>query len=80
MTVKVSSKGQVTLTAEAQRWLGIRAGTKLEFIVKDGDRLDVVMVGGSVRTLEGALPRPRRTLSLAEMDDAVAAGAIRVRR
>ena len=76
MTVTVTSKGQVTLPAEARRRLGIRAGTKLEFIIKDGDRLEVVKVGGSVRELKSALPRPRRTLSLAEMDAAVAEGAI----
>ena len=76
MMVTVTSKGQVTLPVEARRRLGIRAGTKLEFIIKDGDRLEVVKVGGSVRELKGALPRPRRTLSLAEMDAAVAAGAI----
>ena len=76
MTVTVTSKGQVTLPAEARRRLGIRAGTKLEFIIKDRDRLEIVKVGGSVRELKGALPRPRRTLSLAEMDAAVAAGAI----
>ena len=76
MMVTVTSKGQVTLPVEARRRLGIRAGTKLEFIIKDGDRLEVVKVGGSVRELKGALPRPRRTLSLAEMDAAVAEGAI----
>ena len=75
MTVTVSSKGQVTLPAEARRRLGIHAGTKLEVIVKDDDRLEIVRVGGSLRDLKGALPKPKRPLSLAQMDEAVAKGA-----
>jgi len=75
MTVTVSSKGQVTLPAEARRRLRIHAGTKLEIIVRDDDRLEIVRVGGSLRDLKGALPRPKRPRSLAELDEAVAKGA-----
>lgn len=77
MTVTVSSKGQVTLPVEARRRLGIRAGTRLEFIIRGDDRLEVIKVGGSVRDLKGALAKPSRRLSLAEIDQAVAAGARR---
>lgn len=80
MTVTVSSKGQVTLPVEARRRLGIRAGTRLEFIIRGDDRLEVIKVGGSVRDLKGALPKPPRRLSLEEMDKAVAAGARRTAR
>lgn len=75
MTVTVSSKGQVTLPAEARRQLGIRAGTKLEVVVTHDGRIEIVKVGGSLRDLKGLLPRPKRALTLAEMDEAIAAGA-----
>ena len=75
MTVTVTSKGQVTLPSEARRRMGIRAGTKLEFIVRGDDRMEVIVVGGSVRDLKGALPAPRKALSLQEMDAAIAKGA-----
>jgi AbrB family looped-hinge helix DNA binding protein len=71
----VTSKGQVTLPVETRRRLGIRAGTRLEFIVKDDDRLEVVRVGGSVRDLKGLLPTPPRKLSLYGMELAIARGA-----
>jgi antitoxin PrlF len=77
MTATVTSKGQVTLPAEARRRLGIHAGAKLEFIIRGDDRLEVIRVGGSVRDLKGTLPKPKRTLSLAEMDAAIAGGAAR---
>jgi AbrB family looped-hinge helix DNA binding protein len=75
MTVTVSSKGQVTLPVEARRRLGIRAGTKLEVIVTADDRLEIVRVGRSIRDLKGVLPKPKRALSLTEMEEAVARGA-----
>jgi antitoxin PrlF len=80
MTATVTSKGQVTLPAEARRRLGIHAGTKLEFVIKDDDRLEVLRIGGSVRDLKGALPKPRRALSLVAMDDIIAQGARGARR
>lgn len=80
MTATVTSKGQVTLPAEARRRLGIHAGTKLEFVIKDDDRMEVLRLGGSVRDLKGALPKPRRALSLGEMDEVIAKGASGARR
>ena len=75
MTVTVTSKGQVTLPVEARRRLGIRAGSKLEFVVKGDDRLEVLVVGGSAKELKGLLPRPKRALSLEDMERAIARGA-----
>jgi AbrB family looped-hinge helix DNA binding protein len=75
MVVTVTSKGQVTLPVEARRRLGIHAGTQLEVVVRGDDRLEVVRLGGSVRGVKGLLPRPRKTLSLADMDAAIAKGA-----
>ena len=75
MTATVTSKGQVTLPAEARRRLGIHAGTKLEFVIYSDDRMEVVRVGGSVRDLKGVLPKPKCTLSLEEMDAAIGKGA-----
>ena len=75
MTTTVTSKGQVTLPVALRRRLGIRAGTRLEFVLKDDERLEVVRVGGSARDLKGMLPRPSRALTLDEMDAAIAKGA-----
>lgn len=76
MTITLSSKGQVTLPAAARKRLGLRAGSRLEVIVKGDDRLEVIRVGGSLRDLKGMLPKPPRPLSLAEIDQAVADGAV----
>jgi len=75
MIATVTAKGQVTLPAEARRKLGISAGTKLEFLITDDGRLEVIPRSGTVRSLKGMLPRPKKALSLDEMQRAVAQGA-----
>jgi len=77
MTATVTSKGQVTLPAEVRRRLGLRPGSKLEFIVMDDERLEVIPVSETVSSLKGMVPRPKKTLSLADIDKAIAKGASR---
>ncbi|MFA6958656.1 MAG: AbrB/MazE/SpoVT family DNA-binding domain-containing protein [Thermoanaerobaculia bacterium] len=74
MIATVTSKGQVTLPAEARKQLGIKAGSKLEFIVVDGTRLEVIPVAQSVTSLKSILPKPKKRLSLGEIDDAIGRG------
>jgi antitoxin PrlF len=75
MTSTVTSKGQVTIPVEARRRLRIVPGTKLEFVIRDDGRLEVIPLSGSVKDLKGAVPKPKRVLTLAEMDAAIAGGA-----
>jgi AbrB family looped-hinge helix DNA binding protein len=77
MTSTVTSKGQVTIPVEARRRLRIVPGTRLEFVVRDDGRLEVIPLAGSVKSLKGAVPKPKRALTLTEMDEAIARGARR---
>ena len=75
MIATVTSKGQVTLPAEARRKLKLSQGSKLEFIVIDQERLEVIPVVETVSRLKGMVPKPKKPLSLAEMEKAIAKGA-----
>ena len=75
MIATVTAKGQVTLPVEARRRLGIEAGTKLEILVTDDGRLEVIPLRGSIRELKGLLPPPPTPLTLEAMDDAIHEGA-----
>ena len=77
MTATVTSKGQVTIPIEARKELRIRPGTKLEFVIKDNGRLEIIPLVGSARNLKGAVPKPSKALTLEEMDKAIADGANR---
>jgi antitoxin PrlF len=76
MTATVTAKGQVTLPVEVRRRLGLKPGSKLEFIVIDDDRLEAIPVSETVSSLKGMVPKPRKALSLVDMDKAIAKGAL----
>ena len=76
MISTVTAKGQVTLPVKARRKLGIRPGTKLDFVIKDSDRLEVIVISGSVKALKGILGKPKKPLTLAEMDRAIRERAV----
>ncbi len=75
MIATVTAKGQVTLPVEARRRLGLQPGSKLEFIVVDDDRLEVIPVSEAISSLKGMVPKPKKPLSLKDMDKAIAKGA-----
>jgi AbrB family looped-hinge helix DNA binding protein len=76
MTITVTSKGQVTLPVEARKKLGIQAGSRLEVLIHDDGRMELIHLKGSVRDLKGILPRPAKAASLEDMERAVAEGAL----
>jgi antitoxin PrlF len=76
MIATVTSKGQVTLPAEARKRLGITPGSKLEFIIIDQEKMEVIPVVETVTSLKGMVPKPKKTLSLVDMDKAIAKGAL----
>lgn len=55
----------------------MRPGDKLDFLLDEGNRLRVEPVTAPVTRLKGMLPKPARPVTLAEMEDAIAAGATR---
>lgn len=75
MIATVTSKGQVTVPVEARRRLRLGPGSKLEFIVLDDERMEVIPVVETLIRLKGMVPKTKKKLSLKEMDEAIARGA-----
>lgn len=73
----VTTKGQTTLPKDVRKALGLQPGDKLRYLVLDGEiRL---LRARPVLDLEGALKRPgQKTVTLEEMEEAIATGAIDV--
>jgi antitoxin PrlF len=73
----VTTKGQTTLPKDVRKALGLQPGDKLRYILLDGEiRL---LKARPVLDLEGALKRPgQKTVTLEEMEEAIATGAIDV--
>jgi len=76
MIATMTSKGQLTLPIEARRKLGLRAGTKVDLIITDDDHLEMIPLNDSVKGLKGMVPKPKKSLTLDEMDQAISSGSI----
>jgi AbrB family looped-hinge helix DNA binding protein len=77
MEATITNKGQVTIPKAVREALRLRGGDRVDFqIGKDGS-VRFVAVGRSVTALKGMLPKPRRPVTLEQMDDAIGGGATR---
>ena len=72
----ITSKGQVTIPQEVRNELRLATGDRLNFVRLDDGNYAIVPVKGSIRALEGILKRSgRRPVTVAEMEEAIEAGA-----
>jgi antitoxin PrlF len=74
-TATLTSKGRITLPVAVRAALGLTAGQKIEFL-PEGDSFRVVALRTDVSALRGRFAgRAKKSVSIAEMDAAIAAGA-----
>jgi antitoxin PrlF len=66
----LTSKGQVTVPKSVRERLGIEAGDRLEFIESEGGFL-VVAATRDIRSLKGIVARPKKPVSLEDMNSAI---------
>lgn len=71
MLAKLTSKGQLTLPKALRDRLHLREGDKVEFLVHDDGRVELIPVTSPVSRLKGMVPKPERALTLEEMDEAI---------
>ncbi len=77
MQTTVTSKGQITVPKKVRDHLHLAAGDQVAFFVEPDGSVRLVPVTRSITMLKGCVPRPNRTLSVDEMDIAIAQGAAR---
>ena len=73
---KLTSKGQITLPKDIREHLGVEAGDRLTFEIRDG----VVIVEPEtidIATLRGVVKKRGKGVTLREMDEAIRRGASR---
>ena len=75
MATVITSKGQVTIPKRVRDKLKLRAGDRLDFVVEPDGTARLVPVTTSIKELKGLLPKPKRKLSLEDMDEAIGKGA-----
>lgn len=68
----VTSKGQITIPAKVRQALRIEAGDRVEFVEVEPGRFELVPATRSVKDLKGMFGKPARTVSVQEMNQAIA--------
>ena len=79
MQATITAKGQVTVPKTIRDKLRLAPGDKIDFILVSDDEVRVVPVTASVKDLKGMVPRPRKPVTLEQMDDAIAKSHGRIR-
>ena len=72
MQATLTSKGQITFPKAIRDQLGLQAGDKLEFSVFENGQLLITPKKSSVTALKGMLPKPKKPISLEDMESAIA--------
>jgi len=68
----LTSKGQITIPAAVREALGVTTGDRVEFVEVAPGRYEFVAATRSVTALKGMFGKPRRTVSINEMNAVIA--------
>ena len=71
-TATLTSKGQITIPADVRRALNVQTGDRVEFVQIEPGRFELVAATLSVRELKGLFGRAARTVSIDELNRAIA--------
>ena len=71
---KLTSKGQLVIPQVIRQHLHLQQGDSVDFIIQDDGEVVVRPATRDVRELKNILPKPKKAVSLAEMDRAVREG------
>ena len=71
-TATLTGKGQITIPIEVRQALRLDAGDRVEFVEVEQGRFEIVPATRSVKVLKGMFGKPKRTVSIDEMNAAIA--------
>ena len=72
-TATITSKGQITIPAIVRNTLGVEAGDRVEFIQVEPGRFELVAATQPVTALKGLVHKPASPVTIATMNEAIAA-------
>ena len=77
MYTTISSKGQVTIPVEIRNMLRLNTGDRIDFVVFDKNRVELMPKKGSVGSLKGLVKWSGKPMTLRQMDAVIAREACR---
>jgi AbrB family looped-hinge helix DNA binding protein len=70
-TATVTSKGQITIPIQVRKALGLDAGDKIDFVETEKGQYAMKPRTGSIRDLEGCIPRLDYVPTIEDMNEAI---------
>lgn len=70
-TAVITSKGQIALPKEIKMLLGLKKGDKVRFFKRKKGEFIMELVTTDIKKLKGCLPKPKKPVSLEEMNHAI---------
>ncbi len=74
-TATVTSKGQITIPKHIRDQLKIQAGDRINFFIDDSNVVTFLPVKTNVKELKGIVPKPKKPISINDMNKAIKAAA-----
>ena len=71
-TATVTSKGQITIPANVRQALNVAAGDRVEFVETEPGRFEFFAATRSVKELKGMFGKPAKTVTINDMNQAIA--------
>lgn len=71
-TATLTSKGQLTLPKSVRDRMGLDSGDRVEFVEVTDGVFNIVAATRDVRELKGMIPKPEKSVSLEDMNRAIA--------
>jgi AbrB family looped-hinge helix DNA binding protein len=72
----LTSKGQLTVPKAVRDALFVGPGDRVDFVQMADGNFAVMPATKSIKRLKGIIPKPKKPVSLDDMDDAIAEAAI----
>ena len=70
-TVTINNKGQITIPVKIRKKLGLKKGTRLRIFATQNSNELTVMKEGSIMDLADSLPKPDKTFTIEEINEAM---------
>lgn len=78
-TATMSSKGQITIPAVVRAALGVETGDRVEFVLVEPGRYELVVATQPVTALKGMVRKPTSPVTILAMNAAIAAHGAKAR-
>lgn len=78
-TARITTKGQITVPKTIREHLGLTKGDRIEFLIGVNGKVTIMPATADVRELKGMIAKPSKTVTIADMNNAIEAEGGRIK-